>query len=377
LKVQDKFATPTINVPFVCPRCKGALAVEAPSYRCCHCGSKYPVLFGIPDFRIRSDRYLSIEEERDKARRLFEFGEHAPFKELVRYYYSITFDLPDNMARRYQASILAGTERAKSILQEITPRGDSGPLIDIGCGTGGLLLAAQGRFGGIYGLDIALRWLVIAQKRLRESNATATLVCADAEAMPFPRQSFAKAVAVDLLEHVYDVDNTIREIGEILKPNGVLWLSAVNRYCVGPHPLTGLWAIGCLPAGTRSWVLKKLKGIDLLRFANMVSAGEVCRKLRRHGFVALQARPKRVEGIDVHAYSKLERILIALYRSALGVPLLRRILLWIGPAFEIVCRKSENPSEVLRFKTSARKEQRTRHRRASDRVIRSGLCALD
>ena len=347
--MQDKFTTPTINVPFVCPRCKGALTAEASSYRCCHCGSKYPVLFGIPDFRIRSDRYLSLEEERDKARRLFEFGEQASFKELVRYYYSITFDLPDNMARRYQASILAGTERTKSILQELRPRGDSDPLVDIGCGTGGLLLAAQGRFSDIYGVDIALRWLVIAQKRLRENNATATLVCADAEAIPFPRQSFVNAVAVDLLEHVYDVDNTIREIAEILEPDGVLWLSAVNRYCLGPHPLTGVWATGYLPAGTRSWMLKKLKGIDLLRFANMVSAGEICRKLQRRGFVALQASPKHVEGIDAHAYSTLERVLIALYRSALRVPLFRRILLWIGPAFEIVCRKSENPPGV--FKT--------------------------
>jgi SAM-dependent methyltransferase len=349
--MQDELTMPDIKIPFVCPRCKGVLAADVSFYRCCHCENKYPVLFGIPDFRIRSDRYLSLEEERDKARRLFEFGEHARFEELVRYYYSITFDLPDNMARRYQASILAGTERAKSILQKLTPRGDSDLLVDIGCGTGGLLLAAQGRFRGIYGVDIALRWLVVAQKRLRENNASATLVCADAESMPFPRQSFAKAVAVDLLEHVYDVDNTICEIAEILKPNGVLWLSAVNRYCVGPHPLTGVWAIGYLPAGPRSWVLKKLKGIDLLRFANMVSPGDVCRQLRRRGFVALQAGPKRVEGIDTHAYSTMERTLIALYRSALRVPLLRRVLLWVGPAFEIVCRKSENPPEVLRVKT--------------------------
>jgi SAM-dependent methyltransferase len=245
------------------------------------------------------------------------------------------------MARRYQASIRAGTERAKSILQELTAREDSDLLVDIGCGTGGLLLAAQGRFSGIYGVDIALRWLVIAQKRLRENNATATLVCADAESMPFPRQSFANAVAVDLLEHVYDVDKTMWEIAEILKPNGVLWLSAVNRHCVGPHPLTGVWAIGYLPAGLRSWVLKKLKGIDLLRFANMVSPGEISRLLRRHGFVALQEKPKRVDGVDVNAYSTLERGLIALYRSALGFRSFRRILLWIGPAFEIVCQKKE------------------------------------
>ena len=337
---------PEPNVLFVCPRCKGALAKEPSYYRCRPCGNGYPVLFGIPDFRVRSDRYLNLEEERDKARRLFEFGEHASFRELVQYYYSITFDLPDNMARRYQASILAGTERAKWILRELSPRLDSGPLLDIGCGTGGLLVAAQGGLRGIYGIDIALRWLVIAQKRLRENNATATLVCADAEAMPFPRQIFVNAVAVDLLEHVYDVDKTIQEIAGILRPNGVLWLSAVNRYCVGPHPLTGVWGTGYLPPALRSWVLKRLKGVDLLRFANMLSPGEVCRKLRHQGFVALQASPKRVEGIDVRAYSTSERVLIALYRSAVRLPLFRQILLWIGPAFEITCRKSSNPPGV-------------------------------
>src|SRR6516165_6502172 len=89
--------TPDPKVPFVCPRCKGALATEPSYYRCRCCGNSYPVLFGIPDFRARSDRYLSLEEERDKARRLFEFGEHASFRELVQYYYSITSDLPDSM----------------------------------------------------------------------------------------------------------------------------------------------------------------------------------------------------------------------------------------------------------------------------------------
>jgi hypothetical protein len=91
-------------------------------------------------------------------------------------------------------------------------------------------------------------------------------------------------------------------------------------------------------------MLKKLKGIDLLRFANMVSPGEICRRLRHHGFIAIHATPKRVEGVDVHAYSALERRMIALYRWAREVPLLRLMLLGIGPAFEIICRKAVTPA---------------------------------
>ena len=333
---------PTDLVVFVCPRCKGELAANPSWYRCDRCAITYPILFGIPDFRLRTDRYLSLEEERDKARRLYEFGQHASIEELVQFYYSITYDLPPNLALRYQAAILAAPERARSIVRDLKPKPDSDLLIDLGCGTGGLLLAAQGCYRAIYGVDIALRWLVICQKRLREKNATATLVCADVEALPFPHESFTQAVAADLVEHVYDIDNTLREIEQLLKPKGMLWLSAVNRYCIGPHPLTGVWAIGFLPVRPRAWVLKKLKGIDLLRYANLVSPADVGRRLRERGFAVLEARPKQIEAAAAAAYGATGRALIALYRLALRLPLLRKILLWIGPAFEIICRKAES-----------------------------------
>ena len=331
---------PAADLAFVCPRCKGELSIAASSYHCEYCAITYPVLFGIPDFRLRPDRYLSLEKEREKARRLFEFGQTASFEQLLKYYYSITFDLPDNMVRRYQASILAGAERARPILRQLKPRADADLLIDLGCGTGGLLRSAQGRYRAVYGVDIALRWLVIAQKRLAEQGTTAKLVCADVESLPFRADAFTQAVACDLLEHVYDIDSALREIGRVLKGRGVLWLSAVNRYCVGPHPLTGIWAIGFLPARPRAWLLTRLKGIDLLRFANMVSPGSIRRQVQNHGFDVLEARPKQTEGVAVAAYGASERGLIELYRRAQRVPLLRRILLRIGPAFEMVCRKA-------------------------------------
>jgi SAM-dependent methyltransferase len=332
-------AAPTGDLGFVCPRCKGGLAIAASSYRCDGCAITYPVLFGIPDFRLRPDRYLSLEEEREKARRLFAFGQTASLEELVKYYYSITFDLPQNMVRRYQASILAGVERSRPILRGLKPRADADLLIDLGCGTGGLLRAAEGHYSAIYGVDIALRWLVIAQKRLGEQGTTAKLVCADVESLPFRADSFTQAIACDLVEHVYDIDSALREIARVLKGRGVLWLSAVNRYCVGPHPLAGIWGIGFLPARPRAWVLRRLKGIDLLRFANMVSPGDIRRRLRRFRFDVVEARPKQIEGVAVAAYSTSERGLIEFYRRAQRVALLRGILLRIGPAFELVCRK--------------------------------------
>jgi SAM-dependent methyltransferase len=298
-------------------------------------------LFGIPDFRLRSDRYLSLEDERAKARRLHEFGQSASVEEVLQFYYSITHDLPANLAMRYQAAIIAAPERAQHIVRDLTPKSESDILIELGCGTGGLLVAAQNRYRAIYGVDIALRWLVVCKKRLEENNATATLVCADAEALPFPSQSFTQAIAADLVEHVYDVDSTLGEIARILKPGGLLWLSAVNRYCVGPHPLTGVWAVGFLPARPRAWLLKKLKGIDLLRYANMISPGYLGALLHKRGFALLATKPKHVVAGVTAGYGALERGLIALYRLALKLPSMRGILVRIGPAFTMICSKEE------------------------------------
>jgi SAM-dependent methyltransferase len=341
---------PAQVVEFVCPRCQGGLSASQTAYRCDRCDVAYPILFGIPDFRLRTDRYLTLDEEREKARKLDLYGRNASFEQLVQYYYSITFDLPPDRVRLYQKLIQAGPERARPILRDLAPRSDSDVLVDLGCGTAGLLIAAQGRYRAIYGVDIALRWLVVCQKRLRERGVTANLVCADVEALPFPAESFTQAAAADLIEHVYDIDRTFASIEHLLQPGGKLWLSATNRYCPGPHPLTGVWAIGFLPARPRAWVLGKLKGIDLLRYANLVSSGDIARRLQGRGFVVLELRPKQIDEAAAAAYTPLERILIALYRFALRRPILRRILLKIGPAFEIVCRKGEHeawPSRTL------------------------------
>ena len=171
-----------------------------------------------PHFRLRSDRYLSLEDERAKARRLYEFGQSASIEELVQFYYSLSDDLPHNMALRYQAATIAASERAQHIVRDLAPKPESDILVELGCGTGGLLVSAQGCYRAIYGVDIALRWLVVCKKRLQENNMTATLVCADVEALPFPSGRFTQAAAADLVEHVYDVDSTVREIARISSP---------------------------------------------------------------------------------------------------------------------------------------------------------------
>lgn len=322
-------------IPFVCPSCKGGLDADADSHTCRACDRNYPILFGIPDFRLRPDRYLTLEQERAKARRLHEFGATATFDELVGFYYSITDDVPPDLARVYQDYIRRGPARGRQILADLAPA--EGTLLDIGCGSGGLLVAAAGQYRSTVGVDIALRWLVICQKQLADRGIAAHLVCADAESLPFPTGCATQVVAADLIEHVHDVGGTLAEIGRTLAPGGKLWLSAANRFCPGPHASTRIWAIGFLPRRARSALLRAIKGVDLLRFTNMVSPGQLTRELHVCGLAISWQQPKPLPAGEIGIQERpVDRYLKAGYRLALRAPALNRLLLRVGPAFEML-----------------------------------------
>lgn len=230
---RDQPSTET-GIAFVCPQCRTKLARETEHYHCSPCQLDFPILFGIADFRLRSDPYLSLEQERAKAKRL---STEAPqdFSSMLDYYYEITDDVPPELAGRYKAYHHNGPKQARHSLKSIA-LATNDVMLDVGCGTGGALIAAAENCAHLYGMDIALRWLIICQQRLREQGVTATLVCADVENPPFPEHSFSKIVATDLLENVYSPSKTLDAISQLLQMNGRLWIAGSNKFCLGPHP---------------------------------------------------------------------------------------------------------------------------------------------
>ena len=323
----------------VCPRCRRDLERRPQAYRCARCGLIYPIVCGIPDLRLRSDRYLSVEAERAKAEALHRLAKGASLEALVAHYYAITDDVPPMLAARYIAYVRSAPERARSIVDDLAPDPGMDRLIDLGCGTGGLVAAASSRCRAVVGLDIALRWLVIARKRLEELGVDAELVCADVETPPFPDDSFSQGVAADLIEHVYDPGRALGAIRRLLQPGGTVWLSAINRYCPGPHPSTGVWGVGYLPAAWRRAIRRKLRGIDSLRYTHLVSPGAAARLCRQQGLEVMTVRPRRVDTAAGAERLPLERTLLAGYRALHGRPWLSPVLVRLGPGFEILCRR--------------------------------------
>jgi ubiquinone/menaquinone biosynthesis C-methylase UbiE len=97
-----------------------------------------------------------------------------------------------------------------------------GKILDVGCGTGLFLEAINACGDGermVFGVDISLRLLKLASHRLKGQSY---LICADADFLPFPNETFNTVVAFTLLQNVPDPIAALKEIKRVLMPLGTL-----------------------------------------------------------------------------------------------------------------------------------------------------------
>lgn len=328
---------------YVCPRCRADVTRQGAAHVCTRCGAGYPVLCGIPDFRLAPDRYLSLEEERAKARHLHGYSRTHSFAETVAEYYRITDDVPPDMTVRFADYVLTGEARGRVVLDRL-PLADAArtSLLDAGCGAGGTVAAAARAGQVVTGIDIALRWLVIAQKRLAEEGLDGELVCADIANPPFADAGFGRIAATDLFEHLPDPAAGARSIRALLVPGGRLYATGANRFTVASYPPAGLWGVGFLPMGLRRRYVVARRGFDTLRFLAMQSPAGLAGQLAVAGFAGIRTAPMEISPDRDLSFSAPKRLALGLYRRLCTITPTRAALLRIGPIFEITARRPED-----------------------------------
>ena len=91
-------------------------------------------------------------------------------------------------------------------------------ILDVGCGTGRLLRAAQESFPGarLEGVDAAEGMI----EQARASGGRANFQQATAESIPFPDAQFDLVFSTMTFHHWADQKKGIAEIGRVLKPDG-------------------------------------------------------------------------------------------------------------------------------------------------------------
>ena len=334
---------------FVCPRCKGPLASPAGNaYTCAPCGRDFPVVCGIPDFRLEPDPYIGLDDDRRKAERLFARGADLTFPELLRHYYDVTPDDPSDLAARWIPRALAEPDIARALLREhgfVPAQGEGdgrreGPLLDVGCSTGGLLIAAHGAFVTLVGVDVALRWLAVGAVRLRDAKVAATLVCANAEHLPFAPAAFAALTCTDTLEHVRDAAAALRELRRVAAPRARLLATANNRLAPIPEPNIHLWGVAQLPRRWQAAYVRWRRG-DLHPYRMQLrSAREIAALARGAGFAHVTVAP---DAVRVAHASAAGRSLLAGYdrlrRASISAPVLRTV----GPKLVLTADATASP----------------------------------
>lgn len=103
-----------------------------------------------------------------------------------------------------------------------------GPVLELGCGTGRLLVRlAEHR--QVVGVDLSAPMLRRARERLSAFGHEPRLAQTDIRYLPFPSESFAAAVATGVLTAMPDADPAVREIARVLRPGGKVALIETQR----------------------------------------------------------------------------------------------------------------------------------------------------
>lgn len=331
--------------PFACPVCRGLVQVlrgDAPgeavvAFRCDACVRTYPVLLGIPDFRVAPDPWIGIEEDRAKGERLArDTAAAADLESVVRAYWRMTPDTPAAQAERFIAHVLGAPRRSRAWLEAVNvPARAPEAWLDLGCGTADIAEVVDADTM-VIGVDVAFRWLVVARRRLLLLGREPRLVCANAEALPFPDAQFDRIVSLGTVEHLADAPGALVECHRVMRPGASLLVRTVNRYSLLPEPHVGLLGVGWMPRAMAEWWVTARTG-GSYRHHHPLGSGALRRALRAASFARVEVRAAALLRTDRERVQHAPlRMLMPLYTMARRMPVLSWLVRAVAPLLDAV-----------------------------------------
>jgi len=139
-------------------------------------------------------------------------------------YHSYNFKMPDRYDSAYFIKLCQVPLWHRIILEELNAESESVDILDVGCGTGTLLVdLARAGANSLGGVDLAPKILEVAREKLSAAGAQADLRVADAEEpLPWSSESFDVATLTGALHHFYRPHDVLGEIYRVLHPGGDL-----------------------------------------------------------------------------------------------------------------------------------------------------------
>ena len=155
-------------------------------------------------------------------------------------------------------------------------------ILDIGCG-GGLLSEPMARLGAnVTGVDAAAKNIPIAQTHAKQSGLDIHYQVATAESLVEDAVQFDVILNMEVIEHVKNPAEYISTCSKLLKPNGIMVCSTINRTSKSfLFAILGAeYVLRWLPKGTHDWN-KFIKPEELF---NIISSADL-KLVDKRGFV--------------------------------------------------------------------------------------------
>ncbi len=153
-------------------------------------------------------------------------------------------------------------------------------LLDIGCG-GGVFSEALAQAGAsVVGLDAEEGAIHTAVAHAQETGVKLEYVCSAIEL--YQHAAFDVITCMELLEHVENFELVIAHAARLLKPQGLLFLSTMNRTFKAylSAIVAAEYVLSILPRQTHD-------------FSQFIRPSELLRVLRRHGFELVSLKGMR------------------------------------------------------------------------------------
>ena len=128
-------------------------------------------------------------------------------------------------------------------------------LLDIGCG-GGLICEPMARLGAqVTGIDASDKNIKVASLHAQQGNLPIDYRATTAEALVDTNARFDIVLALEIIEHVANIPAFVESCCKLLKPNGFMVWSTINRtpksYALA---IVGAeYILRWLPRGTHTW----------------------------------------------------------------------------------------------------------------------------
>lgn len=144
-------------------------------------------------------------------------------------------------------------------------------LLDVGCG-GGLLTEPLARLGAAAtGADATMRNIEVARLHAEQMGVQVTYLPCAAEDLVASGQRFDIVLAMEIIEHVADVDAFLGALSRLVKPGGILFMATMSRTAKSylMAIIGAEYVLRWLPRGTHDW-------------DRFIRPSELARGLRRH-----------------------------------------------------------------------------------------------